>query len=662
MARFDHRKSRPLHQYRHGLRHYQQHVGGERHAHERRSRRRADGRPPLTPKETLRDARRWVRSPWPFEVLRQVLLGIVLAAGIVFVVCAVWGTITILQARNDLRGAQGEATAIAVDRHQLFTSAGRATAGRRIAAMERGTRSAAELVGNSVPLNVLSWIPFVGQQVDGVKSLTDDLQTTSVQADDLLQDVDVLVASSKGTSVSLSALSILQAQVAEAVHALKPLDRGSGLLIGPIASARNTFDHEIVKVTKLLATGQNLLAYAGPFLGADGPRTYLVAGENNAEMRDQGAVLSWAILSADNGTFSMQRPSSVGSLRLAHPAAVPLPPGTAAAFGLLDPTQVWQSVNATGDFALSGQIMAAMYHQRTGESVDGVIGIDVPALSNVLKATGPVDVKGIPWPVTSGDADRVLLNELYFRYPHNYEQGTRHDEIADVAVAAVHRMRHHAFDLAYLVDLLAKATKDRHLLLWSRFPSLERAIVAFGASGSLTADGPDSVHLAIESAVAAKLDYYVRTAVVYDVYLDRSGTAYIVANVTVANTAPPTGPHYVLGPDHFNSFVRGQYVARLDLWFPRGSEVPGGLDESGLVLSRAVVNLLPGTKNTYVLEAILPHALRAGRFSLSFVPQSSLWPQLTKVDLDAPSWSVTGPRSTLWTATSEKTISWQLSS
>ncbi len=120
---------------------------------------------------------------------------------------------------------------------------------------------------------------------------------------------------------------------------LAPLNRGSGLLIGPLADARNTFDGEIAKITGLLTTGGHLLDYAGPFLGADGPRTYLLAGENNAEMRDQGAVLSWALLTANDGTFSMTHAQSVGTLSIRHPADVTLPAGTVSAFGLLQPTQ-----------------------------------------------------------------------------------------------------------------------------------------------------------------------------------------------------------------------------------------------------------------------------------------------------------------------------------
>ena len=129
-------------------------------------------------------------------------------------------------------------------------------------------------------------------------------------------------------------------------------------------------------------------------------------------MRDQGAVLSWALLSANDGTFTVTSPESVGTLALRHAASVPLPAGTQQAFAGLQPERVWQSVNATADFPLSGEVMAAMYHQRTHHSVDGVIGVDVAALKHVLEATGSVKVKAIPGKVTSANVEYVLLHGL----------------------------------------------------------------------------------------------------------------------------------------------------------------------------------------------------------------------------------------------------------
>jgi len=660
MDPYKHRRSRLGHQYRKGWTHYRQHRTGIKHGH-RRTSQHTKLDPQRTPVDTVRHAKRVLRGGRPAELARQIALGTLLALGIAFLVLAVWGFITVWQARDELRGAQSEATALAHDRTQLFTAGGRARAASQIGAMHRGASSAASLVDGSIPLKALSWIPFVGQQVHGVTSLVNDFNTTSTQAGTLLASLRQLISASHGTTISLNALNQLNQRVHTSVVALRPLNRGSGLLIGPLATARDNFDKEITQVTALLSTGGHLLDYALPFLGADGPRTYFVAGENNAEMRDQGAVLSWAVLTANHGYFHMTKSHSVGTIRIRHPAPVRLPPGTLAAFAQLEPTQVWQSVNATADFPLSAQVMAAMYHQRTHRAVDGVIGIDPISLQHILEATGGVFVSGVPAQVTSHNVLYVLMHGLYLLYPKGYEQGRRHDEVAAVASAAVAKMKHHPYDLAYLVDQLAKAVRGRHLLVWSRFHVSEAAVTSFGASGSLVANGPSAVHLAIESAVAAKLDWYVHTAVIYNVSVDAHGTALIKTTVVVDNTAPKgCKPHYVCGPSRPNSTVPGQYVARLDLWLPAGAVSPGGLPESGLTLVRQTVDVLPKHRQTIVLEADVPHAVRNGHYTLWFIPQSSLTPQLSKVTFSAPNWSVSGPASTVWTAKNITSYTWTL--
>jgi len=662
MPPYEHRKAKALHKYRHGWTHFTAHRDGEAHGHRRRRSRRTRLSPQRTPSDTVRHARHLLRSRRPLELATQIAMGIGLGIAVAFVVLAIWAVVTVIQARNDLRGAQSEATALAVDRTQLFTAHGRAHAAAQIAAMQHGTTSAAALVDGSVPLHALSWIPFVGQQVTGVKQLVGDFKTTSEQAGTLLASLQQLLRFSHGTSVSLPALNVLDHQVHRAVVILRPLDRGSGVLVGPLAGARSSFDKEIAKVTALLAAGGNLLDYAGPFLGGDGPRTYFVAGENDAEMRDQGAVLSWAILSAENGTFTMAKSHSVGTLRIRHPAQVPLPMGTLAAFGAMEPRQVWQSVNASADFPLSSEVMAAMYTRRTHRHVDGVIGVDPEVLRHVLEATGGVFVSGVPAQVKANNVEYVLMHGLYLLYPRGYQQSRRHDEVAEVASAAVSRMKHHHFDLAYLVDQLAKAVRGRHLLVWSRFPKLEAAVTRFGASGSLTALGPDEVHLAVESAVAAKLDWYVHTKVAYNVSVDPNGTATILATIVVSNSAKRgCWPHYVCGPDHLNSNVRGQYVGRIDLWLPRGAVVPGGLAESGLELARWVVRLDPGRSETVVLAGVLKHAVSDGHMDLVFVPQSGVNPQQATVTFSAPGWSVAGPSQASWSSTRDQALHWLLS-
>ena len=296
-----------------------------------------------------------------------------------------------------------------------------------------------------------------------------------------------------------------------------------------------------------------------------------------------------------------------------------------------------------------------------------MIAVDPIMLQHILDATGRVHVGGHPREraVKADNVVYVLMHGLYLLYPHDYQIDRRHDEVAAVASAAVRKMKRHPHlvDLAFLVDQLAKAAKGRHLLVWSRFPKLESAVERFGGSGSLVAQGTNTIHLAIESAVAAKLDWYVHTAAIYDVTVDEFGNAFLKVTIGVANTAPKgCKPHYVCGPDHINSSIPGQYVGRLDLWLPHGTiPLGGGLQESGLVLARQTVRLDPGHHETIVMEAFLPHAVQHGTMSLRFIPQSSLTPQHLKVTFAAPSWSVSGPSSSLWWATSTKTFVWSLS-
>ena len=57
--------------------------------------------------------------------------------------------------------------------------------------------------------------------------------------------------------------------------------------------------------------------------------------------------------------------------------------------------------------------MMSMYLAATGQAVDGVIALDVPALAGLLNVTGPVGVPGIAEPIGAKNAGLHLVNDLY---------------------------------------------------------------------------------------------------------------------------------------------------------------------------------------------------------------------------------------------------------
>ena len=474
-------------------------------------------------------------------------------------------------------------------------------------------------------------------------SLADDVRTTAATGTTLLQRVNTLVAQSSGTTVSLSALESLQRSVADATATMSSMNRPAGGLIGPIGTARHEFDDQIEKMTNDLDRGDRTISYALYLLGADGARTYLIAGENNAEMRDQGDVLSLAVMHTQKGTFNVDTVGSVDNIEPSRAVDVAMPAGTAEAFGGYEPTSLWQSVNASADFPLSGAIMQAMFAQVEGVHVDGVIALDVPALESLLTLTGPVSVPGIAGPISAQNVATVILHDQYSEYPPGSSQAQRHDNIAAVADATVERMKSEHIDLAALASALATDVEGGHIMVWDQTPRNESTLTAIGASGSIDSTAPTrTFHLAVENSTATKLDYYVQPRVNVDVDLTSNGDALVNTTVTVANTTPlGVGSNYQTGPDGINSFFPGQYVGRVVLWAPRGSITPQSIPESGLRLTQTQTNVLPQQSQAISFATIIPHAVVNGRLMLRFVPQPRLTPMGFHLELSAPDWHVT---------------------
>lgn len=632
MESFEHKSSRAFHKYRHGYAHYQQHRHGERHKHKRRNR---PHRRPVSTEKRLSPAWRGV-----------IIAGAVVVVAMFFIAASAYRSLQ--SARTDLTTAELAVSSVSHDPGVLTSKAGRANLATALRTIDSQASIARSTVDGSWALSTLHFMPIIGRQVDGTRSLVDDLHTTSSQATILLEKLTTLTSDSTATSINLTDLAALRDQVGHSVGILTALPTSTNGLWGPIKQAQGKFNSDIHRVTSLLGAGQSALSYALPLLGAEGPKTYFLAAENNAEMRDQGAVLSWALVNTSNGSYSVNSPASVDTLPLYSPAPFPLPPGTEEVFGPLEPTRLWQSTNATADFPLSGAIMSSMYTKAShGGHVDGVIALDVIGLKDLLALTGPVDVPSINKIVTAANVVPVTLNSLYRSYPARDPQASRHEILSTIAKAVVDQLKHSSVDVAALVKTLAKATQGRHLLVWDSNPTYQATVTKFGASGSLSATAPDETfHLAVESAVAAKLDYYIRTSVSYQISVAANGDAYVSTAVTIRNTAPRNAKgSYIFGPDNVNSISPGEYVSRVYLWSPITSVVAGGIPESGLIVNPTSTVAWPQSSSEVDFQTVIPHAVRNGHFAIHLIPQSSLTPQLTTVNVVGARVAPTPPRS-----------------
>jgi len=401
-----------------------------------------------------------------------------------------------------------------------------------------------------------------------------------------------------------------------------------GGLWGPLGDARRTFYEVATSSSRRLTEGAEALGATRTFLGAGGSRRYLVAAQNNAEMRDQGAVLSYVVVTLNDGRMSFERRGSVADLTLTSPTTTPIPPGTQEVFGSIRPTQTWQSVNATADFAFSGRAMVDMYRQATGQLLDGVIALDVPALAGLLRTVGAVSIDGVAEPITADNVSRLLLNDFYQGLGPTSDQTLRRERQGEVVKAIIDRLTTGIRDTVTLGRALGDAAQGGHLRLWSADPSEEDVFERTGLGGGPATKDPDrTFHLAVQNRTASKLDYFVMPSVRQDVQLTELGTAVVRTTVVIENRTPLTAaPSYQFGPPGVTQ-KPGDYLAWVLLWGPAGSrQIQSAVGESGLSLSQFVVAVPAGERREVTFETVIPEAVRDGKLKLRLVPQPRLEP------------------------------------
>ncbi|MBV9040746.1 MAG: DUF4012 domain-containing protein [Acidimicrobiia bacterium] len=591
-----------------------------------------------------------------------VALGFVLFA--LAAVGAVTGWHDLKRAREELLAARSALGNAAQDPQSLRTQTDRGQTRAQLDGAVTHITAARRIVHHSPALFVSRFVPLLAQQRHGVDQLIDDSQTGATTATVLLDEVNKLQSQTRLQNGTLpyAGMSEFEGVMRRAGEKVRGLDRSSTWLLGSLRDARQSFDGIARDSATRLLNGADALATARTFLGATGDRHYLVALENNAEMRDQGMVLSYATVSLAGAKIQVGDTGSINALSLKQPAPIQVPAGTSIVFGSTNPNLAWQSVNATADFSWSGRAMAEMYRASTGQPVDGVIAIDVPGLAPLLRAVGPVQVPGIAQQVTADNVTTLILHDLYDQFPVEAET-TRQQRLADVARAVIDHLHQGSLDLVSLGRDLGPEVGQGHLRLWSARVDEQRSFERLGVSGGPALVNPArTFHLAVENRTGTKLDYYVRPIVRQDVHLDANGTAVVRTTVTIANGAPVGAkPSYQLGPDEFHTTSHpGDYIAWVLLWGPNGSRQLGSVKESGLELSQYVIPVAAGHQGEVTFETTIPNAVRDGRLDLRLVPQPRLAPADVTARLDAPGWSVAGPTTIHVTWDSVKTLSWKV--
>jgi hypothetical protein len=309
---------------------------------------------------------------------------------------------------------------------------------------------------------------------------------------------------------------------------------GSTPVVGDVAlNAKNTALGYLDPVKKSYAKAGPLVQSLPSLVGADGPRTYLLAMLNPAELRySGGGALSFTTMRFDQGRAVFGRTVNIDDID-SHGYFQTWKPVPGNTFHKPGPTRVVNSTFSPWWSVSSEELLRGFAAVYPHQHLDGVVGVDLQALADVFKVTGPVDLPHFG--TITGDN---LVKTLAGSYGDFASVRVRHQLNAEL-VPAFRTKFFQGGKMSPKLQALNKSADGRHFFSYFRNPDVQTHLAASGLSGDLSPTPNDYIGVFTQNLNGSKTDYWQQRAVTSRVQLNADGSADVRLRVKVHNGAPP---------------------------------------------------------------------------------------------------------------------------
>ena len=423
-----------------------------------------------------------------------------------------------------------------------------------------------------------------------------------------------------------------------------------GLLIGAVSRARTQALAELATARQVADEALAATAIIPDAFGGNGPRVWLIGAENNAELRGRGGYIgSLGVVTTTQGHVTLGGFASNARLPALPPSSAisDPPPEYEAHYDTLGAFGAWQNLTMSPSFASGGDVLLSMLQAGVGVHANGLVGVDPIALADLLEATGPVSVPGIPEPLTSANVVDWALNKIYFLYPNDSD---RHDVLSGVAQAVFQRVISGSVDPRRLADAIGRSISGNHLTIYSTNPALEALITDVGIGGTLAPAVGNYLLVVGQNQSENKLDYYTQRQVDYQGQVGSDGSEQVTLRITQHSLAPSATalPDVVAGARSDIGLAAGIDRTYLSALVPRGAvleavSVDGtsttdfdNLPELGRRVFGTYVEVGPGASSTVQFRYFLPASVVGHRYQLTVQNQAMVHPDALTVRVLLP--------------------------
>jgi hypothetical protein len=480
---------------------------------------------------------------------RHRLILVAFAVLAVTVAFGCWLGVRAFSAKSDLEQARGDA-----QQAKEALLRGDSDSASVLADQARTRADSARDAAHSIPWSIAAAVPWLGDPFKAGQQMTDVVARLASEVLQPTTDVGAVISPDEifhGGHLDVQLLRDEEPALQKISAAAARLDADANSISDPrfvsiLRDARSQLQEQTAAIAKLLNNTALAARIAPAMMGADGPRTYFMGFQTNAEARGTGGLLGgFGILRLDDGTPSVDTLAANTELDKAF-TPTDLGPEFNDQYGFTNPSTDVRNSNLSPHFPYAAQIWKSMWAQQTGMSVDGVIALDPVTLSYVLGAVGPVTLADGEV-ITADNVIELTESTAYLRFPTESDQPARKKYLQDIAEQVVKKMTGTVRSPRDLLNALGRAVSEGRIAVWSASPPEQELLEQTPLAHSVPVDSAPYAAVVVNNLAGNKLDYYLRRRIEYVADGCAGDTRNSTVTVALTSKAPAGLPSFIAG-------------------------------------------------------------------------------------------------------------------
>lgn len=318
-------------------------------------------------------------------------------------------------------------------------------------------------------------------------------------------------------------------------------DISENALFGPLRPAVEQLDEHIQEVESRLADYRRARRLAPKLLGYEGPQTYLILAHDNTEILGTGGfILVYGFVTLDRGRVEDLFLDNVVNI---HPDWPPTgggyldPPRPLATYLLRGWPMGLAEASWWPDFPSAASNAINIYRVNSGrdQPIDGVIGVNLLTLEELLRVLGPVTVPEYGVTVTHENVTETTLITTHPEGTRPWEHD-RYDFVGYLAEDVIEEtLSVEAERWSSLLDTLHTLGREKNLLFYHTDAAAQELITDFDWDGGIRPTEGDFLMVVDSSVASTKLNLVVEPSITLDVTLDPLGIASHEVTISYQN-------------------------------------------------------------------------------------------------------------------------------